>query len=72
MLVFTKKIHGYGTKTVKFSNEDINGMTKIVKTLEDSDILMKAVTETFKNNTKKGGALPLIPMLLGCIFRVLG
>ena len=39
-------------------------MTKIVKVLEDSDVLMKGITETLKNDVKKGGALPLIPMLL--------
>ena len=52
MFEYMKKIHGYG-KTVKFSNEDIKDMTRIVKTLEDSDVLMKGVTETFKNDIKK-------------------
>ena len=42
-------------------------MTKIVKALEDFDVLMKGVTETFKNDIKKGGALSLIPMLLGTL-----
>ena len=28
-------------------------MTKIVKALEDSDVLMKGITETLKNNIKK-------------------
>ena len=42
-------------------------MTKIVKALEDSDVLMKGITETLKNDIKKGGALPLIPMLLGTL-----
>ena len=40
-----KKVHGYGTKTVKFSNKDLDDMTKIVKALEDSDVLMKGITE---------------------------
>ena len=48
-----KKIHGYGTKTVKFSNDDLNDMTKIVKALEDSDVLMKGITKTLKNDIKK-------------------
>ena len=61
-----KKKHGYG-KTVKHSNEDIKDMTKIVKALEDSDVLMKGVTETFKSDIKKGDTLPLIPMLLGTL-----
>ena len=39
-----KKNHGLGnsnnsgTKTVRFSNKDLDGMTKIVKSLEDSDV----------------------------------
>ena len=42
-------------------------MTKIIKALEDSDVLMKGITQTLKNDIKKGGALPLIPMLLGTL-----
>ena len=42
-------------------------MTKIVKALEDYDVLMKGITETLKSDIKKGGALPLIPMLLGTL-----
>ena len=62
-----KKVHGYGTKTVKFSNKDLDDMAKIVKALEDSDVLMKGITETLKNDLKNGGALPLIPMLPGTL-----
>ena len=42
-------------------------MIKIVKALEDSDILMKGSTEALKNDVKKGGALPILPMLLGTL-----
>ena len=49
--VIQKKMHDYGT-TVKFSNEEINNMINIGKALEDSDILMKGVTKTFKNDAK--------------------
>ena len=62
-----KKVHGYGTKTVKCSNKDLDEMTKIVKTLENSDVLMKGITKILKNDIKKGSALPLIPMLLGTL-----
>ena len=68
-----KKVHGLGNskssriKTVRFSNKDLDDMTKIVKALEDSDVLMKRITEILKNDIKKGGALPLIPMLLGTL-----
>ena len=61
-----KKIHGYGT-TVIFSSEEMNDMIKIVKSLEDSDILMKGSTETLQNDVKKGGALLILPMLLGTL-----
>ena len=48
-----KEVYGSGTKTVRFSNENLNDMTKIVKALEDSDVLMKGVTKTLKNDIKK-------------------
>ena len=48
-----KKMYGSGTKTVRFSNKDLDGMTKIVETLEDSDVLMEGITETLKNDIKK-------------------
>ena len=67
MLLFRKKMYRSGTKTVKFFNEDLDDLTKIVKTLEDSDVLTKGVTKTLKNDIKKGGALPLIPMLLSTL-----
>ena len=47
-----KKIHGYGTKVIS-SNDEINDMVKIVKALEDADVLMKGVSETLKNGIKK-------------------
>ena len=62
-----RKMYGGATKTAKFSNEDIKDLTKIVKALEDSNVLMKGVTETLKSDIRKGGALPLIPMLLGTL-----
>ena len=62
-----KKMYGSGTKTIKFSNDDLNDMTNNVKALEYSDVLMKGITKTLKNDIKKGGALPLIPMLLGTL-----
>ena len=48
-----KKMYGSKTKTVKFSNNDLDDMTKIVKALEDSGVLMKGVTRTLKNVIKK-------------------
>ena len=42
-------------------------MTKIIKALEYSDVLMKRTTQTLKNDIKNGGALPFLPMLLGTL-----
>ena len=46
-------VHGYGTKTVGFSDEDLDEMIKIVKALENFDVLRKGVAEIFKNHIKK-------------------
>ena len=47
-----KIMYGSGIKTVKFSNKDLDDMTKIVKVLEDSDVLMKGITKILKNDIK--------------------
>ena len=36
-----KKIYGSGTRTLMASNEEMNGILKIVQPLEDSNILLK-------------------------------
>ena len=48
-----KKIHGSCTATLITSNEEMNYIIKIVQALEDSNILLKGVTNTIKNETKK-------------------
>ena len=52
-----KKILGSGTTTLIISNEEMNDILKIVQALEDSNILLKGVTKTIKNETneQKGG-----------------
>ena len=62
-----KKIHGSGTTTLIISNEEMNGIMKIVQALEDSNILLKGVTKTIKNETKeqKGGFLSMLLGTLG-------
>ena len=52
-----KKLHGCGAATLIISNEEINDIMKIVQVLEDSNILLRGVTKTTKNETKgqKGG-----------------
>ena len=61
-----KKILGSGTTTLIISNEEMNDIMKIVQALEDSNILLKGVTKTIKNETKeqKEGFLS---MLLGTL-----
>ena len=44
-----KKMFGSDTKTLVFSNEDLNDMMKIVKSLEESVFLKKGVSETAEN-----------------------
>ena len=62
-----KKTHGSGTTTLVISNEEMNDIMKIVQALEDSNILLKGVTKTIKNETKeqKGGFLSMLLGTLG-------
>ena len=48
-----QKIHGSGTTTLIISNEEVNDIRKIIQALEDSNILLKGVTKTIKNETKE-------------------
>ena len=62
-----EKIHGSGTTTLIISNKEMNDIMKIVQALEDSNILLKGVTKTIKNETKeqKGGFLSMLLGTLG-------
>ena len=62
-----KKIHGSGTSTLIILNKKLNDIFKIVQALEDSNILLKGVTKTIKNETKeqKGGFLSMLLDTLG-------
>ena len=64
--VIQKKIHGSGTTTLIISNEEINDIMKIVQSLEDSNILLKGVTKTIKNETKEQKER-FLRMLLGTL-----
>ena len=61
-----KKIHGSGSTALIISNEEVKDIMKIVKSLEESGLLIKGISETIKNETKeqKGG---LLSMLLGTL-----
>ena len=48
-----KKIFGSGNATLIVSNDEIEDIIKIVKSLEDSGLLLKGVTETVQNEVKK-------------------
>ena len=52
-----KKILGSGNTTLIISNEEMNDIIKIVQALEDSNILLKGITEQLKmkQKTKKEG-----------------
>ena len=63
---------GSGAATLIFSNEEINDKMKIFKSLQESGLLIKAVSKTIKNEAKeqKRGFLgmlfdPLVASLLG-------
>ena len=69
MREYIKQILGSGhnnpsSTTLIISNNEMEDIIKIVKSLEDSGLLLKAVTETVQNEVKeqKGGFLS---MLLG-------
>ena len=60
-------MHGSGTTTLIISNEETDDIMKIVQALEDSNILLKGVTNTIKNERKeqKGGFLSMLLGTLG-------
>ena len=65
-----KKIHGSENTTLIISNEEMNDILKIIEALENSDILLKGVTKTIKNETKeqKRGFLSMLLGTLGASF----
>ena len=62
-----KKMFGSGTTTLIISNEEINDIMKIVKSLEDSGLLIQGVSHTIKNEAKKqkGGFFSMLLRTLG-------
>ena len=67
MLEYIKKILGSGNnKRLIISNKDMGDLIKIVKSLEDSGLLLKRINESVQNEIKeqKGG---LLSMLLGTL-----
>ena len=62
-----KKIFGSGNTTLIVSNEEMNNIMKILKSLEESGLLIKSVSETIKSEAKeqKGGFLGMLLGTLG-------
>ena len=63
-----KKILGSGNHTIlTISNDDMQDLLKIVKSLEGSGLLLDGITETVKNEVKeqKGGFLSILLGTLG-------
>ena len=58
-----KKIYGSGTTALIISNEEIEDMMKIVKSLDESALLMKRISEIVKNEAQKQKDR-FLPMLL--------
>ena len=61
-----KKIHGSGVKLI-IEEEDMQDVIKIIKELENSDILLKGVSKTIENEIKeqRGGFLSMLLGTLG-------
>ena len=69
MLEYIKKIleSGHNNITLIISNDEMHDIFKIVKSLEDSGILLKGVSETIQNEAKeqRGGFLSMLLGTLG-------
>ena len=70
MQEYIKKILGSGQnnmKTLIISDNEMEDIIKIVKSLEDSGLLLKGITETVQNEVKeqKGGFITLLLGTLG-------
>ena len=69
MREYIKKILGSGhsNTTLIISNDEMDDILKIDKSLEDSGVLLKDVSETIQNGTKeqRGGFLSMLLGTLG-------
>ena len=62
-----KKMLGSGTATLIISNDEMNDIIKIVKSLENSGVILKGVSETIQHEAKEqiGGFLSVLLGILG-------
>ena len=65
-----KKIFGSSTTALLFSNKKMVDIMKIIKSLEESDLLIKGVSETIKTEAKeqKGGFFGMLLGTLGLVY----
>ena len=58
---------GSGTTTLIISNDEMDDILKIVKSLEDSNVLLRGVNETIQHEAKeqRGGFLSMLLGTLG-------
>ena len=62
-----KKMFGSGNTTLIISNEEMNDIMKIIKSVKESGLLISSVSETVKNEAKekKSGFLSMVLGTLG-------
>ena len=69
MQLFIKEMFGSGKITLIISNEEMNNTIKIVKSLEESGLLIKGASETIKNKAKEQKR-EFFSMLVGTLVQV--
>ena len=67
MGVLKRNMLGSGTTTLIISNDEMDDILKIVKSLEDFNVLLKGVSETIQHEAKeqRGGFLSMLLGTLG-------
>ena len=67
MEVLKKKMLGSGVTTLIISNDEMDDILKLVKSLENSGLLLKGVSETIQHEAKeqRGGFLSMLLGTLG-------
>ena len=70
MQKYIRKSGSGNTTTLVISNDQMNDIIKVVKSLEDSTLLLKGVAKTVQNEVKeqKGGFLSMFLGTLGANF----
>ena len=67
-----KKILRLGTITLVFSNEEIDDIMNIVKSLEESGLLIRCVSKTIKNEANEQKGWPFVMLLVALAVCLLG